>query len=135
MFTSPWSTCKTLSCCVSVIFGLQIMQGLLDQYTVAGNSKALEMVVGMANYFSDRVKNVIQKYSIERHWTSLNEETGGMNDVLYQLYTITVICQFVRSVASIDAIMCITVATVLPYLSSVLEACLSGVPNSLTWAE
>lgn len=67
----------------------KIMQGLLDQYTVAGNSKALEMVVGMANYFSDRVKNVIQKYSIERHWTSLNEETGGMNDVLYQLYTIT----------------------------------------------
>ncbi|XP_037450856.1 uncharacterized protein LOC119321140 isoform X1 [Triticum dicoccoides] len=67
----------------------KIMQGLLDQYTVAGNSKALEMVVEMANYFSDRVKNVIQKYSIERHWASLNEETGGMNDVLYQLYTIT----------------------------------------------
>ncbi|AQK60074.1 Putative glycosyl hydrolase of unknown function (DUF1680) [Zea mays] len=37
----------------------------------------------------DRVKNVIQNYSIERHWESLNEETGGMNDVLYQLYTIT----------------------------------------------
>ncbi|XP_062223810.1 uncharacterized protein LOC133922468 [Phragmites australis] len=67
----------------------KIMQGLLDQYTVAGNSKALDMVVKMANYFSDRVKNVIQKYSIERHWESLNEETGGMNDVLYQLYTIT----------------------------------------------
>uniref|UniRef100_A0A0E0G396 Alpha-L-arabinofuranosidase B arabinose-binding domain-containing protein n=1 Tax=Oryza nivara TaxID=4536 RepID=A0A0E0G396_ORYNI len=67
----------------------KIMQGLLDQYTVAGNSKALDLVVGMANYFSDRVKNVIQKYSIERHWASLNEESGGMNDVLYQLYTIT----------------------------------------------
>jgi DUF1680 family protein len=67
----------------------KIMQGLLDQYTVAGNSKALDMVVKMANYFSDRVMNVIQKYSIERHWESLNEETGGMNDVLYQLYTIT----------------------------------------------
>ncbi|KAJ1278362.1 hypothetical protein BS78_04G073600 [Paspalum vaginatum] len=67
----------------------KIMQGLLDQYTIAGNSKALEMVVNMANYFSDRVKNVIQKYSIERHWESLNEETGGMNDVLYQLYMIT----------------------------------------------
>lgn len=67
----------------------KIMQGLLDQYAVAGNSKALEMVVRMANYFSVRVMNVIQKYSIERHWTSLNEETGGMNDVLYQLHTIT----------------------------------------------
>jgi len=68
------------------------MQGLLDQYTVAGNSKALDMVVKMANYFSDRVKNVIQKYSIERHWESLNDEFGGMNDVLYQLYMIAVIC-------------------------------------------
>lgn len=81
----------SLSCYTSAILGLQIMQGLLDQYTVAGNSKALDLVVGMANYFSDRVKNVIQKYSIERHWASLNEESGGMNDVLYQLYTITVI--------------------------------------------
>ncbi|GJM97982.1 hypothetical protein PR202_ga14952 [Eleusine coracana subsp. coracana] len=67
----------------------KIMQGLLDQHVVAGNGKALEMVVGMADYFAGRVRNVIQKYSIEQHWTSLNEETGGMNDVLYQLYTIT----------------------------------------------
>ncbi|KAL6603832.1 hypothetical protein ACP70R_044193 [Stipagrostis hirtigluma subsp. patula] len=67
----------------------KIMQGLLDQHTVAGNGKALGMVVAMADYFAGRVRNVIQKHSIERHWTSLNEETGGMNDVLYQLYTIT----------------------------------------------
>ncbi|KAF3321394.1 Non-reducing end [Carex littledalei] len=67
----------------------KIMQGLLDQYTYAKNYKALEMVKWMAEYFANRVKNVIQKYSIERHYTSLNEETGGMNDVLYQLYTIT----------------------------------------------
>nr|CAB3470870.1 unnamed protein product [Digitaria exilis] len=66
-----------------------IMQGLLDQHVVAGNGKALGMVVAMADYFAGRVRNVITKYSIERHWTSLNEETGGMNDVLYQLYTIT----------------------------------------------
>jgi hypothetical protein len=49
------------------------------------------MVVAMADYFAGRVRSVIQRYTIERHWTSLNEETGGMNDVLYQLYTITVI--------------------------------------------
>ncbi|KAJ3707913.1 hypothetical protein LUZ61_011618 [Rhynchospora tenuis] len=67
----------------------KIMAGLLDQYTYAGNSKALVMLTSMAEYFSNRVKNVIQKYSIERHYTSLNEETGGMNDVLYRLYTIT----------------------------------------------
>jgi uncharacterized protein len=91
------------------------MQGLLDQYTVAANSKALDMVVKMANYFSDRVKNVIQKYSIERHWESLNEETGGMNDVIYQLYTITVIgCLTSNSVIpSINTI--IYLADVLPF--------------------
>ncbi|KAL6874165.1 hypothetical protein ACP4OV_014247 [Aristida adscensionis] len=67
----------------------KIMQGLLDQHTVAGNGKALTMVVAMADYFAARVARVIRRYSVERHWTSLNEETGGMNDVLYQLYTIT----------------------------------------------
>lgn len=66
------------------------MAGLLDQYLLAGNSLALKMVVSMAEYFGNRVKNVIQKYTIERHWLSLNEETGGMNDVLYRLYSITV---------------------------------------------
>ncbi|XP_077210370.1 uncharacterized protein LOC143845851 [Tasmannia lanceolata] len=67
----------------------KIMAGLLDQYLLAGNTKALKMVVWMVNYFSNRVQNVISKYSIERHWESLNEESGGMNDVLYKLYSIT----------------------------------------------
>ncbi|XP_073002118.1 uncharacterized protein [Typha latifolia] len=67
----------------------KIMAGLLDQYMLAGNSRALRMVVWMAEYFGNRVKNVIEKFTIERHWTSLNEETGGMNDVLYRLYSIT----------------------------------------------
>lgn len=49
------------------------------------------MVVWMAEYFGNRVENVIKKYTIERHWSSLNEETGGMNDVLYNLYSITVV--------------------------------------------
>ncbi|XXG64114.1 hypothetical protein AAC387_Pa05g2154 [Persea americana] len=43
----------------------------------------------MAEYFSKRVENVISKYTIERHWASLNDESGGMNDVLYTLYTVT----------------------------------------------
>lgn len=66
------------------------MAGLLDQYNLAGNTKALEMVTSMANYFYTRVQNVVKKFSIERHWISLNEETGGMNDVLYRLYIVTV---------------------------------------------
>jgi hypothetical protein len=66
------------------------MAGLLDQYTVAENKDALDMVVAMANYFSKRVNNVIKQFTIERHYRSLNEETGGMNDVLYRLYIVTV---------------------------------------------
>jgi uncharacterized protein len=69
----------------------QIMQGLLDQYTLAGNRKGLDMVVWMTDYFSNRVKNLIQTYTIQRHWEAMNEETGGFNDVMYQLYSITVI--------------------------------------------
>lgn len=66
------------------------MAGLLDQYTLGGNAEALKMVTWMVEYFYNRVQNVISNYSIERHWLSLNEETGGMNDVLYNLYRITV---------------------------------------------
>ncbi|XP_076939037.1 uncharacterized protein LOC143607488 [Bidens hawaiensis] len=67
----------------------KIVAGLVDQYVLAGNNQALKMVTQMADYFSKRVRNVIKRYTIERHWLSLNEETGGMNDVLYRLYTIT----------------------------------------------
>ncbi|KAF3452568.1 hypothetical protein FNV43_RR03001 [Rhamnella rubrinervis] len=67
----------------------KILAGLLDQYTLAGNAEAFKIMTGMVDYFYGRVQNVISKYTIERHYLSLNEETGGMNDVLYKLYSIT----------------------------------------------
>lgn len=67
----------------------KILAGLLDQHTFAGNPQALKMVTWMVDYFYNRVQNVISKHSLERHYLSLNEETGGMNDVLYKLYAIT----------------------------------------------
>ncbi|XVE78851.1 hypothetical protein DITRI_Ditri14bG0011300 [Diplodiscus trichospermus] len=66
----------------------KILAGLLDQYTFADNAQALEMTRWMVEYFYNRVQNVITKYTVQRHWLSLNEETGGMNDVLYRLFTI-----------------------------------------------
>lgn len=54
------------------------------------------MVVWMVDYFYNRVQNLILKYSVAKHYQSLNEETGGMNDVLYKLYSITVCTAFVR---------------------------------------
>ncbi|XP_027343409.1 uncharacterized protein LOC113855979 [Abrus precatorius] len=67
----------------------KILAGLLDQHSVAENPQALNMVTWMVDYFYSRVQNVITKYSISRHYESQNEETGGMNDVLYKLYSIT----------------------------------------------
>ncbi|XVF19237.1 hypothetical protein REPUB_Repub11eG0092700 [Reevesia pubescens] len=67
----------------------KILAGLLDQYTFADNAQALDMTKWMVEYFYNRVQNVITKYTVERHWLSLNEETGGVNDVLYRLFTIT----------------------------------------------
>jgi hypothetical protein len=57
---------------------------------LADNAQALKMVKWMVDYFYNRVRNVITNYSVERHYLSLNEETGGMNDVLYKLFSITV---------------------------------------------
>ncbi|GFP98765.1 hypothetical protein PHJA_002020400 [Phtheirospermum japonicum] len=67
----------------------KILAGLLDQYTLAGNDQALNMTISMVDYFYNRVQNVISKYTIRRHWASLNEEAGGMNDLLYKLYSVT----------------------------------------------
>ena len=77
------------------------MQGLLDQYTLASNRKGLDMVVWMTDYFSERVKNLIQTHSIQRHWEAMNEETGGLNDVMYQLYTLTVISYYLIATSSV----------------------------------
>ncbi|XP_054790996.1 uncharacterized protein LOC129296414 [Prosopis cineraria] len=67
----------------------KIMAGLLDQHTVAGDPHALKMLKWMVEYFYNRVQNVISKFTISRHYQSMNEETGRMNDVLYKLYSIT----------------------------------------------
>ncbi|KAL9233642.1 hypothetical protein vseg_008612 [Gypsophila vaccaria] len=67
----------------------KIMAGLLDQYVIAENQDALKMLTWMVDYFYNRVQNVISAYGIERHYNSLNEEFGGLNDLLYQLYRIS----------------------------------------------
>lgn len=67
----------------------KILAGLLDQYNMSGNDQAFKMVKWMVENFYNRVQNVVSRQTIERHWTSMNE-TGGMNDVLYRLYSITV---------------------------------------------
>lgn len=65
------------------------MAGLLDQYIFTDNPEALKMVTRMADYFYDRVTNFVKKNTLPKHFELLNEEFGGMNDVLYSLYNIT----------------------------------------------
>lgn len=72
------------------------MSGLLDQHTIAQNRQALKMLTWMVDYFYNRIQNVILEFSLARHYAALNEETGGMNDVLYRLYSITV-CEILYS--------------------------------------
>ena len=63
----------------------KIMAGLLDQHTLAGNAQALDMVRGMASW----VRDYAQPVPDEQWQRMLNVEYGGMNDVLYQLASVT----------------------------------------------
>jgi DUF1680 family protein len=63
----------------------KIMAGLLDNWTLANNPQALEMVKGMAGWVRDYAAPVPD----EQWQRMLNVEFGGMNDVLYQLANVT----------------------------------------------
>ncbi len=63
----------------------KIMAGLLDKWTLANNSQALDMVRGMATWVREYARPVPD----EQWQRMLNVEYGGMNDVLYQLATVT----------------------------------------------
>lgn len=63
----------------------KIMAGLLDQYQLAGNKQALEVVQGMAAWADGWTAS-----KPEAHMQSILEtEFGGMNEVLYNLAAVT----------------------------------------------
>ncbi|GAB4818253.1 hypothetical protein N2152v2_005299 [Parachlorella kessleri] len=64
----------------------KIMAGLLDQAQLAGHPQALHMVENMAHYFCSRIENLIAGQG-RAHWEAVMEnEFGGMNEVLYNLF-------------------------------------------------
>ena len=63
----------------------KIMAGLLDSWTLAGNAQALEMVKGMALW----VRDYAQLVPDEQWQRMLEVEYGGMNDILYELASVT----------------------------------------------
>lgn len=63
----------------------KIMSGLIDVYKLTSNSLALDIVSGLGDWVYSRTSRWDE--AVQR--TVLNVEYGGMNDCLYQLYSLT----------------------------------------------
>jgi DUF1680 family protein len=67
----------------------KLMAGLLDQHVFAGSDLALDLVVRMAGWVALVVERTIAEGGQELWQRVLRTEWGGMNDVLFNLHSIT----------------------------------------------
>jgi DUF1680 family protein len=67
----------------------KLMAGLLDQYQLAGNARALRMATAMADWVVRRVAATLKRGGPSLWQCVLGTEWGGMNDVLYNLHDAT----------------------------------------------
>lgn len=63
----------------------KIVQGLIDQYQMTGNVKALEMAKGMGDWAYNKLKPL----SEETRKKMIRNEFGGFNEAMYELYALT----------------------------------------------
>lgn len=63
----------------------KIVQGLIDQYTMCGNEKALEVAKGMGDWAYNKLKPL----SEETRTRMIRNEFGGFNEAMYNIYAIT----------------------------------------------
>ena len=63
----------------------KILQGLIDQYTMCGNEKALEVAKDMGDWAYNKTKNLTD----EQRQKAIRNEFGGINEAMYNLYSIT----------------------------------------------
>ena len=63
----------------------KIVQGLIDQYQLAGNEQALEMAKGMGAWAYSKLKPL----SDETRKKMIRNEFGGFNEAMYELYALT----------------------------------------------
>lgn len=63
----------------------KIVQGMIDQYQMTGNEKALEIAKGMGNWAYNKLKPL----SEETRKKMIRNEFGGFNEAMYELYDIT----------------------------------------------
>ena len=63
----------------------KIVQGLIDQYQLTGNEKALEIAKGMGDWAYNKLKPL----SEETRKKMIRNEFGGFNEAMYELYALT----------------------------------------------
>lgn len=63
----------------------KIVQGLIDQYQIVGNEKALEVAKGMGDWAYNKLKQL----SEETRKKMIRNEFGGFNEAMYELYALT----------------------------------------------
>ena len=63
----------------------KILQGLIDQYQLCGNEKALEVAKGMGDW----AYNKLIPLSEEQRLKMIRNEFGGFNEAMYNLYSLT----------------------------------------------
>ena len=76
----------------------KIMAGLLAANQLCGNAQALDIVTNMANW----VKFRVDRLSPDQMQKSLDEEHGGMNEVLANLYAMTGEANYLRLSAAFN---------------------------------
>ena len=76
----------------------KIMAGLLDAHRLAGNARARDVLVAMADWVAFRV----DRLTTEQMQASLGMEFGGMNDVLAGLYALTGEAKHLRLARAFD---------------------------------
>lgn len=76
----------------------KILSGLIDAYELAGNETALTV----ASKLGDWVYSRTSKWTATTQTTVLNVEYGGMNDCLYELYSITQSAEHLAAAHSFD---------------------------------
>ncbi len=63
----------------------KIVQGMIDQYELCGNEKALEIAKGMGNWAYNKLKPL----SEDTRKKMIRNEFGGFNEAMYELYALT----------------------------------------------
>ena len=67
----------------------KLCAGLYDQYVHSGNAQALAVLVRLADYLTDRIRTLVSERGREWWQECLATEFGGMNELAYNLYSVT----------------------------------------------